>query len=151
MEHFLMCTFNANTRKIYCVYMQYNIGSSKICSCRKCIWTPVWKWNHREYFWKISTFIIGMYCCMLVLYCYIYICEQLYWYVTSHKWVPVFMTSNTVKYNKIYKIIFAFVLQCPKWSSEKCGVCKSFHAWADKKVSTVLLIQCDYKGLLHLN
>jgi hypothetical protein len=92
-----------------------------------------------------------MYCCMLVLYCYIYICEQLYWCVTSHKWVPVFMTSNTVKYNKIYKIIFAFVLQCPKWSSEKCGVCKSFHAWADKKVSTVLLIQCDYKGLLHLN
>jgi len=62
----------------------------------------------------------------------------------------VLMTSNTVKYSKINKIIFAFVLQCPKWSSEKCGVCKSFNAWADKKVSTVLLIQCDCKGLSHL-
>lgn len=75
-----------------------------------------------------------------LLYCFVYICEQLYWYVTSHKWLPVLMTSSTVKYNKLNKTIFAFVLQCPKWSSEKCGVCKSFHAWADKKVSAVLLI-----------
>jgi len=87
---------------------------------------------------------------MRLLYYFVYICEQLYWYVTSHKWIPMLMTSSTVKYNKIIKIIFAFVLQCPKWPSEKCGICKSFHAWADKKVSAVLLIQCDYKGLLLL-
>jgi hypothetical protein len=136
MEHFLMCIFNEkHWGNIVSITSVMLLVVPKFAGVENVFEVQCGKWNRRQYFWKIFAVKIGVYHCMLLLYSFVYFCKQLYWYVTSHKWIPGLMTNGTVKH-----CVLLSYLQCTKWASEKCRVCKSFHAWADKKVSALLLI-----------